>query len=289
MRNLTILRERSFIACLGKMKVYIEAPASNELKICGVPCRKLGTLKNGEQKTFSIEEDACRIYVIADTVTKDYCNEVYELPAGAEDIYLTGRNCYEPTRGNAFRFAYNDSENVLRQRKHGKKIGLIVMICAVLTGALIGYFITHTGTKIKEKTFTEQGVSITLTTAFSKLDDPNENVLLCYSAENKMVFFNRDSFSDYEELKNYSLDRYSRLMISKNQLDTTLQHTASGIPCFDYQGTLETGLEYAGRVYVYRTEDAFWMVQFITDADIVDSMYAQFDAWADTVTFTHGQ
>ena len=50
MRNLTIVRRKSFVACLAKMKVYIEDPASNELVINKIPCRKLGELKNGEEK-----------------------------------------------------------------------------------------------------------------------------------------------------------------------------------------------------------------------------------------------
>ncbi|MBP1575986.1 MAG: hypothetical protein J6A68_00485 [Oscillospiraceae bacterium] len=47
MRNLTIKRTKSFVGCLGKMKIYIEDPTSNELLINNTPCRKIGDLKNG--------------------------------------------------------------------------------------------------------------------------------------------------------------------------------------------------------------------------------------------------
>ncbi len=56
MRNLTILRRKKAAAALGKMKVYIEDPFSNELDIKDVPCRKLGELKNGvEKKTKALD------------------------------------------------------------------------------------------------------------------------------------------------------------------------------------------------------------------------------------------
>ena len=50
MRTLTIKRAKSFVACLAKMKVYVEDPTSREIVINNVPCRKLGDLKNGEEK-----------------------------------------------------------------------------------------------------------------------------------------------------------------------------------------------------------------------------------------------
>ena len=67
-----------------------------------------------------------------------------------------------------------------------------------------------------------------------------------------------------------------------------MQHTASGIPYYDYQGTNE-GETFDFRAYTYRTGDAFWIVQFTSKVENIESMYAQFDAWADTVTFTDGQ
>ena len=288
MRNLTILREKSFVGSLAKMKVYIEDPASAELTISGTPCRKLGDLKNGEQQTFEIEEDARRIYVIADTVSKEYCNEVYELPAGAEDISLSGRNCYEPSRGNAFRFADNNSESALQQRKRGKKIGWIVLICAILVGFAVGFVISYHGAAPKEKTFTDKGISMVLTSDFVPVEVEDDKFLLCYSTPDKAVLVVKEPFSSYEEMETFSLDRYTRLVISMNQLDAKLSHTDSGIPCYDYQGS-DGNVTFAFRAYTYRTEDAFWIVQFGTNAEKIESMYAQFDAWADTVTFTDGQ
>jgi len=87
MRNLTIKRTKSFVACLIKLKVYIEDPSSNEMKINNISCRKLGDLKNGEEKTFLIGDNAAKVFVIADSLSKGFCNEYYSLPEGQEDVF----------------------------------------------------------------------------------------------------------------------------------------------------------------------------------------------------------
>ena len=141
MRKLTIKRTKSFVACLMSMKVYIEDHSSSELVINDIPCRKLGDIKNGEEKTFEIGEEAARIFVIADKLSKDYCNDVYELPAGAEDISLTGKNQMNPANGNAFRFDNNNSEAAQANRKRGTNKGTIIMIVAIVVGAIVGFII----------------------------------------------------------------------------------------------------------------------------------------------------
>ena len=65
---------------------------------CGL-CRRLGDLKNGEEKTFLVGESAARVFVIADKLSKNYCNEFYPLPEGEEDVVLTGKNCFNLSAG----------------------------------------------------------------------------------------------------------------------------------------------------------------------------------------------
>lgn len=52
MRNLIIKRNKTFVGCATKLKVYIEDSASSEITINGVSCRKLGTIRNGEEQSF---------------------------------------------------------------------------------------------------------------------------------------------------------------------------------------------------------------------------------------------
>jgi hypothetical protein len=89
MRLLIIKREKSFVACLFRIKVYVEDPMSGELVINNVSYRKLGELKNGEEKAFTISEDECRIAVIADKLSKDICQFTRSLGQGLCDRNLT--------------------------------------------------------------------------------------------------------------------------------------------------------------------------------------------------------
>ncbi len=141
MRNLTIMRVKSFVGCLGKLKIYIEDATSNEITINNIPCRKLGELKSGEEKTFQIDNNAAKVFAIFDKVSKNYCNDFYQLPEGEEDIILTGKNKFNPVNGNAFRFDNNENAEVMGNRKKGNTIGLIVFIVCLLVGFTVGYLI----------------------------------------------------------------------------------------------------------------------------------------------------
>ena len=66
MRNLTIKREKTFVGSLGTLKIYIEDPNAGDTTINDTVCRKLGDLKNGEEKTFPVEDRAAKLFVIAD-------------------------------------------------------------------------------------------------------------------------------------------------------------------------------------------------------------------------------
>ena len=117
MRKLVIKRNKSFAGCLVVMKVYIEDAVASDITIGGVPCRKLGTLKNGETAEFAIGTDAMRVYVIADTLSKEYCNDFYQIPAGEEEVQLSGKNHYNPAAGHPFMFDGVTDRAVIENRK----------------------------------------------------------------------------------------------------------------------------------------------------------------------------
>ncbi len=141
MRKLTIKRKKSFVGCLAKIKVYIEDQMSSELTINGVPCRKLGVIKNGKEKTFEIEDEAAKVYVIADKMSKDYCNEFYQLEDGEEDIRLTGKNHFSPSKGNPFYFDGNNDPEALENRKKNKKKSKKLILTCFIVGFIIGLLI----------------------------------------------------------------------------------------------------------------------------------------------------
>lgn len=103
MRMLTIKRNKSFAGFLGKVQVYI-ADALGDLEIGGQLCKKLGDLKNGEEKSFAIETAPTTVFVIGDKSTKDFCMDVMAIPEGTAEVRLTGKIVLDPQNGNPFVF-----------------------------------------------------------------------------------------------------------------------------------------------------------------------------------------
>jgi len=141
MRKLTIMRKKAAAASLCKFKVYVEDHTESEIVVAGIPCKKIGELKNGEESTFEVSTDAVKLVVIADMASKDWCNDIYQLPQGEEPIYLTGKAQTKPMAGNPFVFENNPYAQQNPNTKTKPKMPfwaiLLVILCS-LGGFLIG-------------------------------------------------------------------------------------------------------------------------------------------------------
>ena len=288
MRNLTIKRTKSFVSCLATLKVYIEDPTSNEITINKTACRKIGDLKNGEEKTFQIDEHAAKVFVIADKLSKNYCNEYYQLSDGQEDIFLSGKNKFNPASGNAFRFDNNQSEEIITNRKTGTRKGLVVLILAAVVGFVIAYFITSglfSGKSPKAKTFSSNGVTITLTNEFRKTSA--ENYTVVYDSKNVAVFVLKEAFILADGFEDNTLEQYADLVKQANHLSSSETKTVDGLTGFEYDSTNpETNDTYRYFTYVYKTDDAFWTVQFVTPIKNVETYKSEITEWAKSVKFS---
>ncbi len=289
MRNLTIRRTKTYVACLAKMKVYIEDYVNGDTTINNVPCRKLGDLKNGEEKTFVIGDEPAKVFVVADKLSKNLSNEFVNIPAGTEDIFLSGKNWYNPANGNAFRFDGAVDEDVLKNRKKGTKKGIIVIIIAAIIGFIIGIAGTmNDDVEVAPEVFASNGMEITLTNEFTETSVDGYTV--CYGSQNVAVFALKEDFALFEGAKEYTLAEYGEMVVDSNGFSSDVElQTVDGLSCFEYEWTNpETNIEYKYLSVVYKTTNAFWLIQFSTTADNYDSCYADFLQWAKSVEFTAG-
>ncbi len=283
MRNLSILREKSFVGCLGTLKVYIEDHACHELEIQGIPCRKLGTLANGERKTFQIDDSQTKVFVIADKLSKNWHNEFYEIPAGTEDISISGKNHYNPGAGNPFYFNGNDTEVSLQNRKQGKKRGIVVMAVSVIIGLLIGIpaglGIVKKDMAGAPKVFDKAGMTITLTERFKEFD--TDNYTVSYTTDKCAVFALEEAFTLFEDPENLTLRDYGQMILDNSGMNETSKLVEeNGLLYFEYQ--VDT---YYYMACLYKADDAFWLVQFTCDVDNADAYKPSFTKWAKTVAF----
>jgi len=279
MRNLTIKRTKSFVGCLGKIKIYIEDPASSELLINSIPCRKLGDLKNGEEKTFQIPNEAARVFVIADKLSRNISNEYYQLPEGEDDISLSGKNKYNPTTGNAFRFDNNESEGAVKNRKKNIKRGIWVLIAAVIIGIAIGLLNVFVLDAPKEKDFSAQGMTITLTDEFRKFNDDEYTAV--YDSAKVAVFV-----SKVDATKEDSLAEFAEMLAVYCDLSPDSVKTADGLTYITYNNiNSQNNVTYRYTAYLYQTDDAFWVVEFATDKKDADDYAKKITEWAKSVRF----
>lgn len=289
MRVLTIKRNKSFVGCLCKIKVYIEDPASEEITIRQVPCRKLGELKNGEEKTFDVGENAARIFVIVDKASKDWCCESYQLPEGTEDVFLSGKPRFDPAIGNAFCFDQNEgNREALANRKRGSRKGVIILVLAVLVGSVAGVAIStglRSAGQKKQKTFTCEEMSITLTNEFRE-NEATGDFLAVYGSKNVGVLALKEPFSILEGLETKTTGEYAELVIRGNQVNSDGSKTADGLTWFEYKNDNSPNEPIRFFAYVYKTGDAFWMVQFAVPEAKAGQYAASIAAWAKSVAFS---
>ena len=284
MRNLTIKREKSAAARLCKMKVYIEDSQSNELTISGVPCRKLGTLKSGEEKTFEVEERAAKVFVIADKLSRNFSNEYYDLPEGAEDIRLVGENRLDFASGNAFRFRNNDTEEVVAHRKRVARKGAVVYVVAIVLGFIIGFTsVLGLFGKEKEKTFSASNMTITLTDEFSKKDVVGYTAV--FQSVDVLVFCIEEPFSLLDDLSSLTLREYANQIIALNGVTGASLKTEDGLTYFEYEKQVDGTQIYQYYTFVYKADIAFWIVQFAVSENKADKLRDDVFDWAQTVEF----
>ncbi|MBQ8431612.1 MAG: hypothetical protein IJX28_01895 [Clostridia bacterium] len=285
MRNLTVCRRKSFVACLGTMKLYVEDAENSELTINGVPCRKLGNLKNGEEKTFSIEENAVKLFVIADKVSKGYCNEFMQLPEGSEDISLCGQNHFNPGKGNPFYFDGVTDAATLQNRKKGAVAGWGIMVLAVLLGVVIG--LVASGAFLfaeSPETFSASGMEITLTDAFSKTE--MEPYAACYDSRHVAVFVLKESFAEYPGVETLTLEEYGDLWLEVNGIASEFT-TENGLYTCVYEFTnSDNGKTYTYRNFLFKSDDAFWTFQFATESTRAEEHLPKIYEWAGSVRFS---
>ena len=295
MRKLRIKRQKKFTGSFATAKVYIEDYDSDELDINDVPCRKLGELKNGERKSFEIGEQAVRVYVITDKASKDYCNDFYQIPAGQDDVYLTGSNKLDLSSGNAFRFDHNDDPEALENRRRGRQKGrkvLLIAIAIALVIILVAAFFIVKGIldrMPKEKVFSGAVMRITLTDEFTAISDQaarNGGFDAIFTSDKVGVMAWKTPYTAQDDLASYTPEQYAADIIAYSGMNSLALKTENDLTWFEYENVGDDGGTYHYTAYVYKTDSAFWVVQFAVLSEQASKYTGQFQKWAKTVTFT---
>ena len=294
MRRLWIKRHKAYAGCLAKMKVYIEDPENGDTTISGVLCRKLGEVQNGQQKHFSISEDAAKVFVVADKLSRNLYNEVVRIPAGREDVFLSGRNYLKPFSGNPFRFDGVTDEEVLQNRNRVKRSGSVVLAAAIIVGILAGVaagavvsagLLSGGSASAQLQTFEAQGLQLSLTEDFTETNV--DGYTASYASQDAAVFLLRENFSLKEGVEALSLEEYGAMVLANNSFgQSTALRSEEGLTVFDYEFTgPNTGSTYYYYTVLCKGPDAFWVVQFSTLAENARENLSFFKYCAKQISF----
>ena len=279
MRNLTLTRKKSYVGCLVADQVYVRDAVAAEVTIQGVPCRKIGTLKNGETKTFQIEDGEQRIFLIADKVSKNYCNAALTIPEGQEDVAYTGKHVFS-LGSNAFEFEGVElSEADKAIRKRNKRKGAVIYFAAIAVGLVIG-FVVNSGIlnkPAKDKTFTKDDFSITLTEDFK--EDQRDEAYVSYQSNDVLIYVLREDYSYFDDI---TLEEYVELGLLANDQEGLEVYTGEGYLWCSYTDETD-GEKYYNVVAFYEGKDAFWAIEFTTFKNKAKEYDSQFKQWAASV------
>jgi len=287
MRKLTVKRNKSFVGCLNKAKIYIEDSASKELIINNVPCKKLGDLKNNEKKTFEIGNEEAKVFVVSDKIFKNISNDCYQLYRGEEDVFLSGQNRFNISTGNAFEFDNGNLTVLPNGRK--KKSMLPILIVSIIIGAIVGFAVSYSfnsDKKVEPKDFQYDGLNITLTNEFTEVDAEGRTV--CYDSKRVAVLVLKEEFSLAEGFGDLTLEEYADILKKENDMSSSKLKETDGLLCFEYDyNNAEVNKTFRYFSYLYKSDDAFWVVQFATQTEYVEELSPKINEWAKSVSFCY--
>lgn len=288
MRNLTIRREKSLAASSELMQFYLEDHVLGTTFINGLPCRLLGELRNGEKATFFIETDAAKLFALPEKKRTDQCGEYLSLPEGDGALFVRGQNYFNPLAGHPFQFQGVSEKAVLDFRKKGRNkgiAGLAAVLAVIVILGLIGVYLL-TGGGASKKDFSADGISITLTEDFERVFV--DGFALSCKSHDVAMFVLKEPFTLMEGAENLQVQEYANIVFQYNIQAANAQLLTDGNTTwfeYSYTNTMENK-DYHFFIYVFKSDDAFWLVQFATPEALAQEYKPQFLDWAKTVDFS---
>lgn len=288
MRNLTVTRQKSSVGAMMPLTVCIADP-QGDLTIAGTRCRELGMLRNGETATYQIGEEETRVFVIADKLSKGMFSDSRAIPAGSEDVAVSGENHYNPFTGNPFRFEGEADEIAKSQRKKGSRAAIIVMVVAVLVGVGIGVgrFFLQNRDQVEQMDAKEYEIgemSITLTEGFTKEADEDADAF--FTSQDIALWVYRYDYTDYPNFVSMNASEFSELVRASLEMpDLPITDEQNGLIGFSFTDTVD-GEDMTYREMVFKTDTAMWHLEFAGYSSANDRLASYVQTWGESVTFT---
>lgn len=118
-RKLTITRKKAVAGCAVKVKFYVLSETECDLVLSVVDYdfhanerdrfhakkfRYLGKLGNDKTAQFEISQKSVVLVALFDGTSAEWCRDTIHIPAGSEDVSVSGKCILDPMAGNPFMF-----------------------------------------------------------------------------------------------------------------------------------------------------------------------------------------
>lgn len=158
-------------------------------------------------------------------------------------------------------------------------------IVSLLLAVLFMLLLVSCTKKETAKEFSSNGLTVTLTDAF--VEKSYAGYTACYESADVGVFALREAFSLQEGLGDLTVEEYAELVRTANASRNPSQvKKENGLTVIEYSFLNEQENQtYKYYTVAFKTDDAFWLVQFASKAADYDAKKPLFADWAKSVKF----
>ncbi len=168
---------------------------------------------------------------------------------------------------------------------------IAVMVCSGFPGCKTPNAITADPTQGKTtgtvqttyKTFSVDGMELKLPRNFKRQDYDGRPGL--YNGTYAVLIW-REAFTLHPSFADMTLDEYVQALLSASNIDASIE-IIDGLHCFEYEVVQEGGTtKYNYFAVLYKSNQAFWTVEFASYFWQALSMRSEFISWAKMIEFT---
>lgn len=286
-RRVTFKRNLSFACGFSQLSIYVEDVGGNE-HIGDVSCRRLCTLKNGQERTVDVSCDDVRIFVVLNRNNKMICIGEMILDAGSENLKIRGICKFSLSKEPVFVFSGRESESVKYSKISGPVkiliVGVVLVLCLAaihLYQPIMNYFYSISKVPM---TYETEKMSITLTKAFAEIGPDEYFYNTYYALSGCWVLILQNDFEKYPDLIWYNDEQYCDFIQKANgDSEVAVSHTDE-LTYFVVEDNIK-GRDTTYYMFAYKTDEAFWLIQFGGYTDEVDYWIDSFMDFAKSVEF----
>ena len=138
-----------------------------------------------------------------------------------------------------------------------------------------------------EKTFTKDGISITVKGFFTEQNELNEEYDLILISPDAGIMILKETFDEFASVAldtNMSVKEYAKIVMTGNTLEGD-PIEEDGMTYFVYTEDVD-GTEFTYMGFCYRGTDAYWLVQIYCPTEDYETKKPEMMEWAKSVSFS---